>query len=165
MFRESGYRLPATCDRIVVDIRDSCVEALLDHSDAPNDVWAFGIVRRRFSLDRCLAYLDGFGRLRRLRVHLEAPTTWGLMDSATSRSAMMTSSEPLIWWRVSGWRSSTAGAPRLAGKTTEPLRLRAGRTGHRCESRESALPSRRDSPRGGRGCRHGSDTGRAHISV
>src|SRR5580692_6196519 len=77
MFRESGFRMPATCDRIVVNIKNSCVEAVLDHPDAPSQIWAFGIVRREIRLGvGAWAYLDGFDRLRRLRLHLEAPDGW-----------------------------------------------------------------------------------------
>ncbi len=77
MFRETDVVLPGSGDRIVVDLRGACVEAHLDHPDAPNDVWAFGIVRRETSLGPgAWAYLDGFDRVRRIRVHLEAPTGW-----------------------------------------------------------------------------------------
>ncbi len=77
MFRETEVVLPGGCDRIVVDVRGACIEAFLDHADAPSDVWAFGIVRREIGLGPgAWAYLDGFDRLRRLRVHLEAPQGW-----------------------------------------------------------------------------------------
>lgn len=77
MFRNTEFTLPAACDRMVIDFRGACIEAALDHPDAPNDVWAFGIVRREIGLGAgAWAYLDGFDRLRRLRVHLEAPLGW-----------------------------------------------------------------------------------------
>jgi citronellol/citronellal dehydrogenase len=77
MFRYTEFGLPGSCDRVVVDLRGACIEALLDHADAPNDVWAFGIVRRETTLGPgAWAYLDGFDRLRRLRVHLEASPGW-----------------------------------------------------------------------------------------
>jgi len=75
--RDGGFALPQGCDRVVVDFATSSVEAVLDHPDAPNDEWAFGIARLEMSLGiGAWAYVDGFGRLRRLRVHLEAPTGW-----------------------------------------------------------------------------------------
>jgi len=65
------------CDRIIVDVQRGIVEAVLDHPDAPNEIWAFGIVRREVQIDRgAWIYLDGFNRLRRLRVHVEAAPTW-----------------------------------------------------------------------------------------
>jgi NAD(P)-dependent dehydrogenase (short-subunit alcohol dehydrogenase family) len=77
MFRYTELGLPGSCDRIVVDVRGACIEALLDDADAPNDTWAFGIVRRETSLGPgAWAYLDGFDRVRRLRVHLDAPPGW-----------------------------------------------------------------------------------------
>jgi NAD(P)-dependent dehydrogenase (short-subunit alcohol dehydrogenase family) len=73
--RDAGFTLPQGCDRVVVDFSTSSVEAVLDHPDAPNDEWAFGIARLEISLGAgAWAYIDGFGRLRRLRVHLEAPS-------------------------------------------------------------------------------------------
>jgi citronellol/citronellal dehydrogenase len=75
--RDGGFALPQGCDRVVVDFATSSVEAVLDHPDAPNDEWAFGIARLEMRLGvGAWAYVDGFGRLRRLRVHLEAPTGW-----------------------------------------------------------------------------------------
>ncbi len=69
--------LAAGCDRIVVDVRHGSVEAILDHPDAPNDIWAFGIVRREITLGSgAWVYLDGFGRLRRIRVRFDAPAGW-----------------------------------------------------------------------------------------
>ena len=70
-------QLPVGCDRIVVDFKQRCVEAVLDNADCPNDVWAFGIVRREIALGiGAWMYLDGFDRVRRLRVHLDAPSGW-----------------------------------------------------------------------------------------
>ena len=75
--RQGGFALPSGCDRVVVDFSSSSVEAVLDHPDAPNDEWAFGISRLEVPLGvGAWAYFDGFGRLRRLRVHLEAPAGW-----------------------------------------------------------------------------------------
>ena len=75
--RDGGFGLPAGCDRIVVDFATSSAEAVLDHADAPNDEWAFGISRIEVPLGiGAWAYFDGFARLRRLRVHLEAPAGW-----------------------------------------------------------------------------------------
>ena len=75
--RDGGFALPQGCDRIVVDFATSSVEAVFDHPDAPNDEWAFGIARLEKSLGiGAWAYVDGFRRLRRLRVHLEAPAGW-----------------------------------------------------------------------------------------
>ena len=69
--------LPGGCDRVVVDFASSSVEAVLDHPDAPNDEWAFGISRLELPLGvGAWAYVDGFGRVRRLRVHLEAQAGW-----------------------------------------------------------------------------------------
>ena len=77
MIRDGGFALPAGCDRVVIDFATSSVEAVLDHPDAPNDEWAFGVSRLEISLGLgAWAYFDGFGRLRRLRVHLEAPLGW-----------------------------------------------------------------------------------------
>ena len=77
MNRDGGFQLPAGCDRIVVDFATSSVVAVLDHPDAPNDEWAFGVSRLEIPLGvGAWAYFDGFARLRRLRVHLEAPTGW-----------------------------------------------------------------------------------------
>lgn len=77
MIRNGGFRLPSGCDRVVVDFVTSSVEAVLDHPDAPNDEWAFGVSRLEIPLGiGAWAYFDGFGRLRRLRVHLEAPAGW-----------------------------------------------------------------------------------------
>ena len=77
MIRDGGFRLPGGCDRVVIDFATSSVEAVLDHPDAPNDEWAFGISRLEIGLGAgAWAYFDGFGRLRRLRVHLEAPRGW-----------------------------------------------------------------------------------------
>jgi NAD(P)-dependent dehydrogenase (short-subunit alcohol dehydrogenase family) len=75
--RDGGFRLPAGCDRIVVDFATSSAEAVLDHPDAPNEEWAFGVSRIEVPLGvGAWAYFDGFTRLRRLRVHLEAPLGW-----------------------------------------------------------------------------------------
>jgi NAD(P)-dependent dehydrogenase (short-subunit alcohol dehydrogenase family) len=75
--RDGGLGLPPGCDRIVVDFATSSAEAVLDHPDAPNDEWAFGISRIEVPLGiGAWAYFDGFARLRRLRVHLEAPHGW-----------------------------------------------------------------------------------------
>ena len=77
MIRDGGFQLPIGCDRIVVDFATSSVEAVLDHPDAPNDEWAFGVSRLEIPLGvGAWAYFDGFGRLRRLRVHLEARGGW-----------------------------------------------------------------------------------------
>ncbi|HUP71805.1 MAG TPA: SDR family oxidoreductase [Acidimicrobiales bacterium] len=77
MIRDGGFALPAGCDRVVIDFATSSVEAVLDHRDAPNDEWAFGVSRLEIALGSgAWAYFDGFGRLRRLRVHLEAPLGW-----------------------------------------------------------------------------------------
>ena len=71
-------RLPGSPPhRIAVDLSTGVVEAQLDHPDAPNDVWAFGIVRRQIDLgDHAWAYLDGFQRLRVLRVRLSSRGAW-----------------------------------------------------------------------------------------
>ena len=77
MIRDAGFELPDGCDRVVVDFATSSVEAVLDHPDAPNDEWAFGVSRLEIPLGPgAWAYFDGFARLRRLRVHLEAPSGW-----------------------------------------------------------------------------------------
>jgi citronellol/citronellal dehydrogenase len=77
VIRDGGFQLPGGCDRVVVDFATSSVEAVLDHPDAPNDEWAFGVSRLEIPLGvGAWAYFDGFGRLRRLRVHLEAPGGW-----------------------------------------------------------------------------------------
>ena len=74
MIRDGGFQLPSGCDRVVIDFATSSVEAVLDHPDAPNDEWAFGVSRLEIPLGiGAWAYFDVFGRLRRLRVHLEAP--------------------------------------------------------------------------------------------
>ena len=70
-------QFPIGCDRIVVDFKSGCVEAVLDNAECPNDVWAFGIVRREVVLGiGAWMYLDGFDRVRRLRVRLDAPGGW-----------------------------------------------------------------------------------------
>jgi NAD(P)-dependent dehydrogenase (short-subunit alcohol dehydrogenase family) len=77
VIRDGGFQLPSGCDRVVIDFATSSVEAVLDHPDAPNDEWAFGVSRLEIPLGvGAWAYFDGFGRLRRLRVHLEAPGGW-----------------------------------------------------------------------------------------
>ena len=77
MIRDGGFLFPSGCDRVVVDFSTASVEAVLDHQDAPNNEWAFGISRLEVPLGvGAWAYFDGFGRLRRLRVHLEAPPGW-----------------------------------------------------------------------------------------
>ncbi len=86
--------LPADCDRIVVDFAQRSVEAILGNAylpsaGAPDDVWAFGIVRREIALGiGASMYLDGFDRIRRLRVHLDAPRGWReRLVAAATRSA------------------------------------------------------------------------------
>ena len=76
--------------RLIVDLSTGVAEAHLDHADASTDVWAFGIVRREIPLgDQAWAYLDGFQRLRVLRVRIGSTGGWrDRLDEACTLSPL-----------------------------------------------------------------------------
>ena len=84
MIREGAFRLPGCCDRVVIDSTTSSIEAVLDHPDAPNDEWAFGVSRLEISLGAgAWAYFDEQGQPK-------DPERY-----ARAAKAML---DQLVWW-------------------------------------------------------------------